>query len=116
MSLPSVFITLEKRLAFLDLLITASENGKVLSDEDIREEVDTTMFAVIKFFHSIFLVELIEFTIKGHDTTASAMTWFLYCLAKHPHYQVYISVNVIINYFNSLFLEIGDRRNRPGLW
>lgn len=62
----------KRRLAFLDLLIQASENGAKLSDEDIREEVDTFMFA-------------------GHDTTATAMGWFLYCVARHPQEQQLLS-------------------------
>ncbi|XP_012499470.1 PREDICTED: phylloquinone omega-hydroxylase CYP4F2-like [Propithecus coquereli] len=44
------------------------EDGKQLSDENIRAEADTFMFA-------------------GHDTTASGLSWVLYNLARHPEYQ-----------------------------
>ncbi|XP_076978059.1 cytochrome P450 4F2-like isoform X2 [Tamandua tetradactyla] len=58
-----------KTLDFIDVLLLAKdEDGQVLSDEDIRAEADTVMFA-------------------GHDTTASSLSWVLYNLAKHPEYQ-----------------------------
>jgi cytochrome P450 len=61
-------VGMKKRMAFLDLLIQESKGGTVLSDEDIRQEVDTFMF-------------------EGHDTTATNMTFTLYLLATHPEIQ-----------------------------
>lgn len=34
------------KLPLLDLLLKASDDGKVLSDQDIRNEIDTFMFEV----------------------------------------------------------------------
>lgn len=57
-----------KKLALLDILLRATIDGKPLSDDDIREEVDT-------------------FTFAGHDTSASALTFILYNIAKHQEIQ-----------------------------
>ncbi|XP_035911870.1 cytochrome P450 4c3-like [Anopheles stephensi] len=63
-----LFSTGRKQLAFLDLLIEASDGGRVLSDTDIREEVDT-------------------FILGGHDTTATSISWTLFLLGTEPSIQ-----------------------------
>ena len=72
---------LEKRhLDFLDILLAAKDDNDIgLSDQEIRSEVDTFIFG-------------------RHDTTASAIMWTLYTLAKYPklHHEARKEVNGIL--------------------
>lgn len=58
----------KKRLAFLDLLLESAQSGVVISDEEIKEQVDTIMF-------------------EGHDTTAAGSSFFLSMMGIHQDIQ-----------------------------
>ena len=59
----------KRQLDFLDILLTAKdETGAELTNHEVRNE-------------------LVAFTFAGHDTTASAISWTLYALAKYPNFQ-----------------------------
>ncbi|CAL4069376.1 unnamed protein product [Meganyctiphanes norvegica] len=76
----------KRRLAFLDLLLESSNNGQYLSDEDIREEVDTFMF-------------------EGHDTTAAGVSWAIYLIGRDPKVQARIQ--------EELTEVFGEDKDRP---
>ncbi|CAG5126234.1 unnamed protein product [Candidula unifasciata] len=65
-----------RRLDFLDILLMArDEDGHPMTTLEIRNEVDTFMFA-------------------GHDTTAAGVPWILYTLAQSPEYQAKVQAEL----------------------
>lgn len=61
---------IKRRKVFLDLLLEFSQKEKdPLTEQELREEVDTFVF-------------------EGHDTTSSALSFASYCLAENAHVQV----------------------------
>ncbi|XP_053671571.1 probable cytochrome P450 4d14 [Anopheles nili] len=69
----------KRRMTLLDLLLNVTIDDKPLSDSDIREEVDTFMFA-------------------GHDTTTSCISFAAYYLSQDPVIQerVYDEIQAIV--------------------
>lgn len=72
--------------AFLDMLLDYSENDKCLTEKEIRQEIDTFMFA-------------------GHDTSTVAISFCLYELANNPDVQ-----EIAYEELNTIF-EGDPRRN-----
>lgn len=63
------FLGKKHRKAFLDLLLESNNtHGEKLTDEELREQVDTFMFA-------------------GHDTTTGATCWTLFSIGHYPEIQ-----------------------------
>ncbi|GBP66542.1 Cytochrome P450 4g15 [Eumeta japonica] len=76
----------KKRLAFLDLMIESAQTGvNNISDEEIKEEVDTIMF-------------------EGHDTTAAGSSFVLCLLGVHQDIQAKV--------YDELYEIFGDS-DRP---
>lgn len=71
-----------QKKSFLDLLFgVLEENPNQMTNEDIREEVDTFLF-------------------EGHDTSSIAMTMTLILLGLHPNIQVIIFLTQVLFYTN----------------
>jgi cytochrome P450 len=82
-----------KCMDFLDILLMAQdEDGRGLTDLEIRDEADTFMFG-------------------GHDTITSGMSWTLYCLAKHPTHQDKIREEVRSVLMGREWLEYDDLKD-----
>lgn len=64
-----------ERSNLINILLQSSIDGKPLSNLDIREEVDTFMFA-------------------GHDTVSSASSFTLFNIAKYPEIQQKVFVEM----------------------
>jgi len=75
--------------AFLDILLTSGVDDQPLSNQDIREEVDTFMF-------------------EGHDTTSASLAWTVHLLGLHPDIQEKVreEVNQVVGNSTDITIEM----------
>jgi cytochrome P450 family 4 len=81
----------KKKMALLDILLSSTIDGKPLSNFDIREEIDTFMFA-------------------GHDTTTCAISFTFHLIAKYPEVQQKVYDEIV-----EVMGENGDELTIPKL-
>lgn len=87
----------QEHFDFLDILLEARrDDGQGLTDEEIRAEVRTFMFA-------------------GLETVTSAISWILYCLALHPEHQRKCRQEIDLLFENGNDLQRGNLCNVPHL-
>ncbi|GJQ72804.1 hypothetical protein Trydic_g1454 [Trypoxylus dichotomus] len=58
----------KKRLSFMDLVLETADDPNLISDKDMRDLVDTFLFA-------------------GFDTTSASTCWSVFCMGNHPEVQ-----------------------------
>ncbi|EFA01322.2 cytochrome P450 monooxigenase CYP4H10 [Tribolium castaneum] len=78
---------IKRKVALLEMLLE-SEDNNMLSNEDIREEIDTFMF-------------------EGHDTTTSGIAFAILCLAENPKVQekLYEEVVAVIDNIENITMQ-----------
>ncbi|GFY72455.1 cytochrome P450 4C1 [Trichonephila inaurata madagascariensis] len=84
----------KKRLALMDLLLDLHMNEQQLTENDIKEEVDTFMF-------------------EGHDTTAMGIAFALYCIGLDPGIQekIHEELDAIFGEDHERHITMDDARN-----
>ena len=82
-----------QKLDFVDILLTSTdENGKELSDKEIRDECNTFIF-------------------EGHDTTSAALGWSFYLISTHPEVEAKVLEEIENVLGNKKYPSFEDLKN-----
>ena len=53
--------------------------------------------------------QAMAFMLAGHETTSVLMTWFVYCMATHPHFDAELHRELVSSPFGQLARHAPDR-------
>lgn len=103
-------------IVFLDLLFESSHEEGKYSQQDIRDEINTMIIAVILIYYIFYKVGLLNkieekylFFFQGSDTTTTTISFVFLMLASFPDIQVrtYHIYLIICNYlYNENYFHI----------